>query len=120
MFDKKDYKDGEFCPFVMGKCVRHQCALFTKVVGTDPQTNTPVEKFGCALSWLPILMVENSNMQRHTSASVDKVATEVAKFHATSIGCMNETARDNLIAANPRLLPSLPQGEPNGNTNGKS
>lgn len=106
----KDYKDGEFCPFIKGECIRHKCALFTKVLGNDPQTNTPIEKNACSLSWLPILLVENANQQRQTAASVDKTATEIAKFHATSLGCMSETARTNLMESNPRLLPSLPSG----------
>lgn len=76
MFQKK-FKDGEFCPLVKGECVRHECAWYTKLVGMDPQTGQPIEDWKCAITYLPILLVENSNQQRQTCATVDKVAHAV-------------------------------------------
>ena len=32
-----------------------------------------------------MLLIENSQMQKQTAASCDKVATEVAKFHENSV-----------------------------------
>lgn len=110
----------KICPLIQKECVQHQCEWWIHLYGADPQTGQPKDEWGCTLRWLPILLTENAAQMRKAAASSDKVATEVAKFHATSLGCMNETARENLIAANPRLLPSLPQGEANGHTNGKS
>lgn len=59
---------------------RHvKCAYFVVLAGANPQTGDPINDGRCAVSWLPLLTIENSNQQRKTAASVDKVANEVAK-----------------------------------------
>lgn len=55
------------------------CRWWQHVSGKDPQSEKIIDHFDCSIPWMPILMVENSQMQRFTAASVDKVATEVAK-----------------------------------------
>lgn len=89
----KALKDGEFCPLVKGECVRHKCAFFTKLVGLDPQSGQHIDKFGCAIAWLPVLLVENSQQQRQTAASVDKVSGQIVKV---LFGALPEPTRDRL------------------------
>lgn len=91
--------DGEFCPFIQKKCVKHKCAMFTHLVGMNPQTSQPTDEWGCSLAILPILLVENSNMTRHASASMDKVANEVKSHHASFVGALSEETRQRLINA---------------------
>ena len=33
-----------------------------------------IDSWGCAISWIPVLTIENSQLQHQTAASVDKVA----------------------------------------------
>lgn len=55
--------------------------LFVQLQGKNPQTGLDVNEFSCALAWLPLLLIENSQQQRHTCASVDKLATETFRGH---------------------------------------
>lgn len=50
-------------------------------MGTNPNTGQDVDKWGCIDSYQHMLMIENSQQQRQTGASCDKVANEVSKFH---------------------------------------
>lgn len=67
------------CPLINKKCSGHECEFYTHLVGMNPQTGQPTDEWKCAITWIPLMLVENSNMIRHTSASVDKVANEVTK-----------------------------------------
>jgi len=95
MFNKK-LPDGEFCPLLKSACVRHQCAWYLKVVGMDPQSGQPVDKWGCSVAWLPILTIENSNQQRMTAASVEKVSKEVTRVKATFFAALSPEAQERI------------------------
>lgn len=104
MFEKK-FVDGEFCPLIKNVCARHQCAWFIKLVGMDPQTGQQVDKFGCAVSWLPMLLIENSNQQRQTAAGVDKVANVAAKHRRDFLAALTPEAQERVMRT-----PKLPEG----------
>lgn len=63
----------------------------------DPQTGQQIDKPGCAVAWLPILTVENSQQQRQTAATVDKVANEVQKHRHTFLAALTPEAQDRVI-----------------------
>jgi hypothetical protein len=44
---------------------------FTKLQGTDMNTGKDVDEYSCAVTWLPMLLVENSGQQRQTGAAVE-------------------------------------------------
>lgn len=104
MFATKKYEDGEFCPLVKDSCVRHACAWYTKVLGSDPQTKKDIERYACAIAWLPLLSVENSNQQRVTGAAVDKVATQIKKSRSEFVGALPDEARERLVRNDVHLL----------------
>ena len=79
MFGKKEEKAD--CPLWKAPCKEHGCRWFKYIRGTDPNTGQPVDKWDCAIAWLPMLMIEMSLFERQTGASTDKVANEVKKFH---------------------------------------
>jgi hypothetical protein len=45
----------------------HRCVWFTQLQGTNPQTGDRVDERGCAMVWLPILLIENAQQARSTS-----------------------------------------------------
>lgn len=55
----------------------HRCAWFTKLAGTNPQTGEEVDEHGCAMTWLPVLLVENARVSRGTSAAIESFRNEV-------------------------------------------
>lgn len=57
----------------------HRCAWYTKLVGENPNTGTKIDEWGCSMSWLPVLLVENSQQQLHTGAAVESFRNEMVK-----------------------------------------
>ena len=62
----------------------HRCAWYTKLAGTNPNTGESVDEHGCAMSWLPMLMIENSMQQRSTSAAVESFRNEMTNANQSS------------------------------------
>jgi hypothetical protein len=65
--------------------IEHNCQLWMQVQGVHPNTGAPVNEYGCADAFIPILLIENSQMQRQTGAAV-------------------ESFRNEMVAANERAL----------------
>ena len=62
----------------------HRCAWYTKLAGTNPNTGDKVDEKGCAIAWLPMLMIENSMQQRSTSAAVESFRNEMTNANQSS------------------------------------
>ena len=72
-----EIKQGNFCPLIKKDCIALQCAWFTQVRGTNTNTGKEVDEWGCAMAWLPILTIENSNQQRQTGSAVESFRNEM-------------------------------------------
>jgi hypothetical protein len=72
-------------------CRQLECAWFIKIAGTNPNTGKEVEEWGCSMAWMPMLMIENSQQQRSTSAAVESFRNEMVKN--------NEVGQRVLLAA---------------------
>lgn len=91
------------CPLIKKECIEHGCEFFTHLIGLNPQTGAQEDKWGCAVNFLPILLIENAQVARHAVASTDKVATEVRKHHATFLGALAPEAQKRLLDADPLM-----------------
>jgi hypothetical protein len=60
-------------------CRQLDCAWFMKVRGTNPNTGEEIDDYGCAIAWLPVMMIENSQQQRQTGAAVESFRNEMVK-----------------------------------------
>jgi hypothetical protein len=56
----------------------HRCVWFVQLAGINPNTGEQKDEKGCAIAWLPVLLIENSMQQRSTSAAVESFRNEVA------------------------------------------
>jgi hypothetical protein len=68
-----------WCPLIGEECMKLKCEWFTQVRGKNPQTNEDVDEWGCAVTWLPMLLIENSQQQRQTGAAVESFRNETVK-----------------------------------------
>ena len=75
----------------------HRCAWYTKLAGTNPNTGEVLDEHGCAMSWMPMLLIENSMQQRSTSAAVESFRNETVQANQTTQQIM-------LAQRDPRLL----------------
>lgn len=74
-------------------CKKLQCGWFIKVRGVNPNTGDEVDDWGCAVAWMPILLIENSQQQRQTGAAVESFRNEMVKSNEMSTMMMIETMR---------------------------
>jgi len=72
-------------------CKELECAWFTQIRGHNPNTGAEMDEWGCAISWMPILLIENAQMSRQTGAAVESFRNEMVKT--------NEASQQILIAA---------------------
>ena len=69
-------KPGDFCPLIQGPCKGLECSWYTQIRGQNPQTGEDIDEWGCAVTWLPTLLIENAQMQRQTGAAVESFRNE--------------------------------------------
>ena len=72
-------------------CKQLDCAWFMKIRGTNPNTGQDIDDWGCSVAWMPILLIENSQMSRQTGAAVESFRNEMIKS--------NEVSQQILISA---------------------
>ena len=78
-------ENGDICPMLGKTCIVLQCAWFTKVQGTNPQTGKDIEDWGCAVAWLPMLAIENSQTNRMSGAAVESFRNETLNRISSTI-----------------------------------
>ena len=68
-----------WCPLIGEECMKLKCEWFTQMRGTNPQTGEDIDEWGCAVTWLPMLLIENSQQQRQTGAAVESFRNETVR-----------------------------------------
>ena len=77
-------KRENYCPLVKEECLGLKCTFFSKVEGYDMNTGNRVDEWNCTVSMLPMLLIENSGMQRQTGAAVESFRNEMVKSNEVS------------------------------------
>ena len=82
------------CPLMGGEpCVEDgsirngelvSCRFWVHVLGKDPQTGKDIDNADCAFAWTPVLMIENSKVNRETGAAVESFRNEMVKSNEAS------------------------------------
>jgi len=72
-------KPGNYCPLIKKDCIGLKCSWFTQMRGTNPNTGEPVDEWGCAVTWMPIMAVEIAQKSNQTGAAVESFRNEVVK-----------------------------------------
>jgi hypothetical protein len=104
-------KNGTFCPLIKKDCVGLTCAWYTRVQGIDNNTGNQVDNYECAISWLPMLLIENSGQQRSTGAAVESFRNEMVKSNEQAQALLLATAgvTQNNHGNQPKLIRSIEQ-----------
>jgi hypothetical protein len=78
-------------------CKQLECTWFIQLRGTNPNTGQEIDKWGCSMTFLPMLMVENSQQQRQTGAAVESFRNEMVKANETSQQVLLATAQNKTL-----------------------
>ena len=60
-------------------CRQLECAWFMKIQGTNPQTGSEIDEWGCAVTWMPIMAIEIAQKSNQTGAAVESFRNEVVR-----------------------------------------
>lgn len=90
-------QQGTYCPLIKKDCIGTKCMWFTKIQGYDTNTGKEVDDYQCAISLLPMLLVENSGQQRQTGAAVESFRNEMVKANENSVRLLSESVKYNLL-----------------------
>lgn len=71
-------KPGCFCPLIRRDCVGLKCSWFTQLRGHNANTGAEVDEWGCAVTWVPVLLIENAQQSRQTGAAVESLRNRTA------------------------------------------
>lgn len=90
-------KDG--CPLNKFKpCKETDCTWFIQIRGKNPNTGHDVDEWGCAIAWMPILLLEGAQQQRETGAAVESFRNVVAEASKEMISvAKNKSLQDNVV-----------------------
>jgi len=89
------------CPLdSFNPCRQFECAWFMKIQGKNPNDGKDIEEWGCAVSWLPILLIENAQQNRQTGAAVESFRNEMVETNKQNIAAM-------LISGSKKDKPSM-------------
>ena len=72
-------KNGTFCPLIKKDCVQLQCAWFTQLRGTNPQTGQEIDEWLCAISAMPMLQIEVAKEARQGAAATESFRNEMVR-----------------------------------------
>jgi hypothetical protein len=75
----KKTEPGTYSPLIKKDCIEHKCSWYMHVRGMNPNTGEDVDHWSCAVTWMPMLTIENSQQQRSTGAAVESFRNEVVK-----------------------------------------
>jgi hypothetical protein len=67
----------------------YQCAWFKELQGRNPITGETANEKGCAISWTPILLVENALQMRSNAAAIESFRNEMV---ASNVAAMKTIA----------------------------
>jgi hypothetical protein len=102
-------KNGTFCPLIKKDCVGITCAWYTRVQGIDMNTGSQIDNYECAVTWLPMLLIENSGQQRQTGAAVESFRNEMVKSNEQSQQLLLATSGIVQIEKQSKLIRNIEQ-----------
>jgi hypothetical protein len=108
-------KPGNFCPLIKKDCVGLKCAWYTQMRGTNPNTGEPVDEWGCAVTWMPVLAVEVAQKSNQTGAAVESFRNEVVRANESNqqlyISVIQQGILPTTVTPLNQPINTLPEGE---------
>ena len=98
----------DYCPLIQKKCKEHKCKFYIQVLGKNPQTGHDVSEWNCAITWLPMLLIEGSQQTRQTGAAIESFRNEVVKTQSliNNTGAQVEQIEDQASDSPPLIVKS--------------
>jgi len=83
-----------FCPLLKKACIESRCKWWVHIRGKHPQKEGEIDFPDCAIKWLPVLLIENAQMERQTGAAVESFRNESVKQYKALTGGLRAVANE--------------------------
>lgn len=90
-----------------GKTTLYRCPWHVQVRGVDPNTGAETATWGCAIAWMPALMINTANESRKGVAATESFRNEMVRQSEKTQQFLETTAR----RPKPGLSGSFPEEE---------
>lgn len=106
------------CPLMGCECIKDgaikdgvlvKCRFWINIMGKHPQSGETLNTWDCSFAWMPILMIDNTNINRQTGAAIETLRNE-----NVSVGQLIAGALVGAAAAKNQLGNG---GQPDGRSN---
>tara|TARA_B100002019_G_scaffold175509_1_gene151669 strand:- start:863 stop:1132 length:270 start_codon:yes stop_codon:yes gene_type:complete len=87
----------DFCPLIQKKCKEHKCKFYTQIMGKNPNTGEDVNRFDCAVVWLPMLLIEGSQQTRQAGSAIESFRNEMVRLNENTLLQHNQLSLENPI-----------------------
>jgi hypothetical protein len=86
--------EGTVCPLHKVDCstVCHKCPWWSRVVGKNPQSEEMIDDWRCAVALLPMLLIENAQVTRQGTATMETFRNSVVESVAHAVNTVAQTA----------------------------
>lgn len=71
------------------------CRFWVHVRGVDKNTKQEVDNGDCAIAWLPVLLIENSSVNRETGAAIESMRNESVTTGQQVTSALMQVANSN-------------------------
>jgi hypothetical protein len=89
---------GTFCPLwkkdVSKVC--HTCPWYIQIRGKNVNTGDDVDNWGCAIGFLPMLLIENAAMTNRTGAAVESFRNEMVNANQQTLQALIRATEDSI------------------------
>ena len=62
-----------------GKPVLYRCPWYVQIRGVDANTGQETGSWGCAIAWMPALMINTANESRKSAGAIESFRNEMVK-----------------------------------------
>ena len=90
-------EQGKLCPLIGENCRALECAWYTEIRGSTPQTGAPVSEWGCAVSWIPFLQMDNTKHVNQQGAAIESFRNETVNLFSPIIPVEQQQNKPLLI-----------------------
>jgi hypothetical protein len=73
------------------------CRFWVTVQGMNPQSGETMNHKDCAMAWMPVLMIENSKVNRETGSAVESFRNEMVRNNELNTQVLIATTNRNII-----------------------
>jgi hypothetical protein len=94
------------CPLLNEPCIEDgsivngelvACKFWMDVVGKNPQTGEEINQGNCSINWIPMLLIENSKVNRETGAAVESFRNEMVEANKTNAQLIYAVTQSNKL-----------------------